>query len=62
MQWLQTIADRTACGLLVLEGSSLYNDEHAKTVKKHFGDVLAGLAQCADEAHPAPNEPESGED
>lgn len=40
LQWLQTIADRAACGLLVLEGSSLYSDECAKAVKKHFADVL----------------------
>ena len=62
LQWLQTIADRAACGLLVLEGSSLFNDESAKMVRKHFGDVIDGLAKGSEELENAPLEPASGEE
>ena len=43
LQWLQTIADRAACGLIALDGSSMFSEENAAAVKKCFPDVLMAL-------------------
>ena len=59
MQWLQAIADRAACGLMALEGSSLFSEEGAQAVKKCFPDILAGLARGKDEEDADPLEPGS---
>ena len=58
LQWLQAIADRAACALIAVEGSSLFNEDNAKNVKKYFPDVISGLAKAAEEDE-APFEPES---
>lgn len=49
MSWLQAIADRAACGLISVQGSTLFSDELAKAVKEHFPDVLKSLANEDDE-------------
>lgn len=49
MSWLQAVADRAACGLISIEGSTLYGEELAKGVKQHFADVLQKLAPPEDE-------------
>ena len=56
--WLQTIADRAACGLVSLEGSTLFSDTLALEVKKFFPDVLTTLAPSSN-APDAPMEPDS---
>ena len=60
LQWLQVVADRAACAIISLEGSTLYCSELATQVKKHFPDVLQSLVEGkeGDEAM----EPESGDD
>eukprot|EP00435_Cladocopium_sp_Y103_P016055 s2692_g4.t1 len=59
LQWLQAIADRAACGLIAVEGSSLFSEENAAAVKKSFPDVIAGLARAQEEDDAQPLEPES---
>ena len=59
LQWLQTIADRAACGLIAVEGSSLFSEDNAAAVKKFFPDVLAGLAKAQEEESIDLLEPES---
>ena len=59
LQWLQAIADRAACGLIAVPGSSLFAEELASAVKKSFPDVLSGLAKAKDEEDNVPLEPES---
>ena len=49
LQWLQTIADRAACGLIALDGSSMFSEENAAAVKKCFPDVLHDLAKAKEE-------------
>ncbi|CAL1168962.1 unnamed protein product [Cladocopium goreaui] len=56
--WLQAIADRAACGLITLEGSTLFNEALAGDVKKFFPDVLENLAP-KDNPEEAPMEPDS---
>jgi len=58
LQWLQAVADRAACGLMALEGSTLFSEENA-IVKKHFPDVIAGLAGGRDDEEDEPMEPAS---
>ena len=54
-QWLQAIADRAACGLITLEGSTLFNEALAAEIKKFFPDVLESLAPKTDhEEAPVP--------
>ena len=43
MAWAQAVADRAACGLMAVEGSTLFSEEGAKIVKKHFHNVLTSL-------------------
>ena len=43
MAWLGAIADRAACGLITIQGSTLYNAELAETVAKYFSDLLKEL-------------------
>ena len=43
-QWLQNIADRTACALVTLQGSTLFSEGLAVDVKKHFPEILEELA------------------
>ena len=57
-QWLQAIADRAACGLITLEGSTLFNEALAAEIKKFFPDVLESLAPKTDHEE-APLEPDS---
>eukprot|EP00435_Cladocopium_sp_Y103_P012187 s3826_g3.t1 len=59
LQWLQTIAEGAACGLIALEGSSMFSEENAAAVKKCFPDVLAGLAKAKEEEDADLLEPES---
>ncbi|CAE7443871.1 MPK1 [Symbiodinium sp. CCMP2592] len=56
MSWVQAVADRAACGMMALEGSTLYSDENAKAVKKHFPHVLESLSNQddQDEAYQTP--------
>ena len=56
--WLQAIADRAACGLVTLEGSTLFSDSLAMEVKKFFPDILTSLAPKSD-AHEPSLEPDS---
>ena len=54
MSWLQAVADRTACGLISVEGPTLHSEELAKAVREHFKDILqmlmlAPAAQDAEE-------------
>ena len=60
--WLQAIADRAACGLVSLEGSTLFSDSLALEVKKFFPDVLTSLAPKSDapEAQLEPDSPGDG--
>lgn len=60
MAWLQNIADRSACGLVALEGSVLFSEEGSKAVKKHFSHVLESILPSDEEAEEGPAEPESG--
>lgn len=63
MVWLQAVADRAACGLMVLEGSTLFSEEGSKMVSKHFSAVLDGLASGQDEGEEEDAlEPASGEE
>ncbi|CAK9105294.1 Cyclin-dependent kinase-like 4 [Durusdinium trenchii] len=59
LQWLQAIADRAACGLMAVEGSSLFSEETAQSVKKCFPDILASLAKGKDDEDSDPLEPGS---
>jgi len=61
MSWLQAVADRAACGLISIEGSTLYAEELAKSVKQHFADVLQKLVPADDEAEEL-MEPETDDD
>ena len=38
--WLANVADRDACSLITSKGSSLFEDDLAEMVKKHFEEVL----------------------
>lgn len=58
MLWLQAVADRAACGLMALEGSTLFSEENAK-VKTVFADVVNGLASNKDDDADEPMEPDS---
>ena len=59
LAWLQAIADRAACGLVSLQGSTLFPDSLALEVKKYiFPDVLTSWAPKSD-APEAPLEPDS---
>ena len=58
LQWLQAVADRAACGLMALEGSTLFSEENS-IVKKHFPDVIAGLARGRDDEEDEQMEPAS---
>lgn len=57
-QWLQAIADRAACGLITLEGSTLFKEALAAEIKKFFPDVLERVAPKTDHEE-APLEPDS---
>ena len=48
LHWLSAVADRAACGLMSVEGSSLYSDEAAATAKKHFSGILRQRGSPAD--------------
>ena len=61
MAWVQAVADRAACGLMAVEGSTLFSEENAKAVKKHFANVLECLSQ-GENAEPDPAEPDSPRD
>ena len=58
MQWLQAVADRAACGLMAVEGSTLFSEENSQ-VKKYFPDIIAGLAEPKDEEEEERMEPDS---
>ena len=60
LQWLQAVADRAACGLISIEGSTLYGTELAGLVKEHFQSVLQSLVPAQQEEEAL--EPESGEE
>lgn len=60
-QWLQAIADRAACGLITLEGSTLFNEGLAAEIKKFFPDILESLAPKTDHEEP-PMEPDSADE
>ena len=49
MSWVQAIADRAACGLISVQGSTLFSDDLAKAVKERFPEILQALACDADE-------------
>ena len=59
LQWLQAVADRAACGLMAVEGSSLFSEENTNIVKQSFPDVIASLAKAQEEDDSQPLEPES---
>ena len=40
LQSPQVVADRAACGLITVQGSSLYSEELAGSFKKHLADVI----------------------
>eukprot|EP00435_Cladocopium_sp_Y103_P074779 s326_g51.t1 len=50
MTWLQAVADRAACGLISIEGSTLFGEELAKLVKHQFADLLQRLVPTEDAA------------
>ena len=60
MSWLQAVSDRAACGLISVEGSTLYSDELAKAVKERFPEVLQALLSDGPDEEEA-LEPESDE-
>ena len=60
MTWVSAVADRAACGMMALEGSTLFSEENAKAVRKHFPAVLESLVKKDDEPEPA--EPDSPRD
>ena len=62
MTWLQAVADRAACGLMSIEGSTLYAEELAKTVKQHFSDLLQHLVASAEDQAEEQLEPASDDD
>eukprot|EP00435_Cladocopium_sp_Y103_P066722 s117_g29.t1 len=49
MSWVQAISDRAACGLISVQGSTLFSDDLAKAVKERFPEILQALASDADE-------------
>ena len=61
MSWVSAVADRAACGMMALEGSTLFSEENAKAVRKHFPAVLESLAN-ADDEEGEPAEPDSPRD
>ena len=58
LSWVQAVADRAACGLASIQGSTLYNEDLAKSVKEVFEDILLSLVPQKEEAEEA-LEPES---
>ena len=50
MTWLQAVAEWGACGLISIEGSTLFGEELAKLVKHHFADLLQRLVPTDDGA------------
>ena len=62
MAWLQAVADRAACGLMAVEGSTLFSEENAKGVKKYFPNVLESLQAAENAEEEANMEPESPRD
>ena len=57
-QWLQAVSDRSACALIAMEGSTLFNEENAKSVKKFFSDLISTVTACKDDGED-PFEPDS---
>ena len=47
-KWLGNVTDRVAMSHLATPGRPLYNQQLAKDVNSHFGDMLAGLQESAD--------------
>lgn len=43
MSWLTNVLNRAAAGLVVEQGGSLYHEELAQHLKKHFADLLDAL-------------------
>ena len=58
LSWVQAVADRASCGLASIQGSTLYTEELAKSVKEVFEDILLSLVPQKEEAEEA-LEPES---
>jgi len=56
MRWLQSIADRAACALVVCQGSTLFAEGLAAEVKKLPDDVLESVQLTEDEDDPAEQE------
>ena len=61
MAWLQSVADRAACGIISVSGSSLYAQDLATAVKQQFPDLLQSLVPANDEDD-EPLEPDSPAD
>ena len=49
MAWVQAISDRAACGLISVQGSTMFSDELAKAVKERFPEILQALASEIEE-------------
>ena len=56
-QWLQAVSDRFACALIAMEGSTLFSEENAKSVKI-FSDLISTVTACKDDGED-PWEPDS---
>ena len=61
MLWLQGVADRAACGLISIQGSTLHSEELGKSVKQYFVDLLQSLIPTAGNAEEEIVEPDSDE-
>lgn len=61
MQWLQGVADRAACGLISIQGSTLHSEELGKSARQYFADVLQNLIPPDANAEEELAEPESDE-
>ena len=61
LSWVQAVADRAACGLASIQGSTLYSEELSKSVKEVFDDVLRSLIPQNGDVE-EPMEPESDQD
>jgi len=59
MSWVQAVADRAACGLIAVEGSTLFSEEGAKGVRKHFKNILESLVPTGQDDQEEELEPAS---
>ena len=59
---VQAVADRAACGVMAVEGSTLFSEDGAKTVRKHFKNILESLVPLGQDDEESEHEPASPTD